>query len=835
MAETNQTYDFKFIWLNDGDVAHNQSRGLSLQVNGFAPISLGPKNQGYFTQMLDQTVQAEDGTYISKICNWDLFEAINNNEDLTLLLKGVKYNVRKAVDAPHGQVAYTTDEKYLTYVYEFYNHMFTEIRANAANELSTICESGAYHKAITLEYDITSTMFGDKLKTSEGVYVDAIVFFGQAYNRLGRDETAQASLQNCVPIALLVYEDTREGSDAKNNRPLLITDLPKKVALRERICIGLEQDTEGPGSSVVEDPLFKEWNATDNAFHVVNDASTIGRRFFLNGNKVDVEDLEIKSYANEELLPEGTMMSNMRLNVNGLPANDWNQDFGSPAQFTVVCESKEGKKNPQTLITKAAYIYDADGNQTSGVWDGVAESYWQALGSQYNSGTSAVHSDVYSVDYISKYKPGLDFFSEDTLYAIDNPSFGSQNLHKNFNGANIFADKSFASYGGVNLSTKGVRNIGSNFVVNSQQTSLYAPGAKNNKNQYGSFVANGYNVYMDAVFATPIVSNAVINAANITIKSDGKIKALENLKRQRSVVLGSNSIAIDNSDNVNAIGVKGKTVAGKWQYSNISISKDTNVIGGYANIDNANACLVLGVKNTAIQGASINNPVKHSISMGIDNKLVATAASTQENIILVGKGLKNDVLQGIYDKGHAHTLILGENNNVYTQLKFAPNTSYYNYYDYYNTSIVPASIKQIVVGGYVPTGHGIEQQDWVKRYNCAELAVSNGDNYDTMWTLADVKGRTVDYTTRGVNIGVMPNKDQENFDRYNYLSLGSINWAKLYALLSCMYYDNLGLVHYDTARTPWNQTFVNYKHVIGGDTTLSKLVDCGYDSFPLPQ
>lgn len=834
MAETNQTYDFKFIWLNDGDISHNQSRGLSLQVNGFAPISLGPKNQGYFTAMLDDTVEAEDGTQISKICNWDLLKAISDGDDLTLLLKDIKYGVRKAVDAPHGQIAYTTDENYKEYCEEYWNHMFTDIRANAANELSTLTKSGALHKSITLEYDITSTMFGDKLKSSDGVYIDAIVFFGQAYNKLGRDETAQATLQDCVPIALLVYEDRREGNNSLNTRPLLITDLPKKVALRERICIGLEQDTDGPATAIVKTPEYKAWNDISTEFHVVNDAATVGRRFFLNGNKVDVDDLEIQSYAGEELLPEGSLMSNMRLNVNGLPVNDWNQDFGSPAQFTVVCETKPGQKNPQTLISKAAYITDASDSQVSGVWDGVAESYWQAKGDQHNAGTSAVISDVYSVDYISKSQPGVEMFSEDTVYAVDHPKWGTHNTVHKFDGVNVLSNNSFAGYGAVNVEATDVENIGSNLTLNTRKAKIYAPGKKSTTNQYGSLIANAYNVNIEAVSANPIVSNTVINGANISIYSDGHIGLVEKQKRQRAVVIGSNSLSVNNSDNINAIGVKGVNRP-KWTYSNINYAKDSVVIGGYNNINCADSCLTLGVSNTTVNGASTNQPVRHSIAMGVDNVLESTAASTQENIILVGKGLKNDVLQGIYDKGHAHTLILGENNNVYAQLKFAPNTSYNNYYDYYNSSIVPASIKQIIVGGYVPGGHGVKDKDWVKRYNCAELAVANGDNYDTMWTLADVKGRSIDYTSRGINIGVMTDKKQENFDRYNYISLGSINWSKLYALLSCLYYDTTGIVRYNPNKTPLHQIFSNYQHSIGSDTSFSTLVDAGTDAYPLPQ
>lgn len=822
MAENNQAYVFKFVWLNDGDVAHNQSRGLSLQVNGFVPISLGTKNAGYFTSMLDER---EEGTKISKICSWDPFKAISDGDDLTLLLKDVKYNV-KTDSASNGQVAYTTDANYTSYVEDFSKHMFTDLTAVAADELTVKTDEGSLHKSMSLEFDMSSTMFGDKLKTSTGVFIDAILFFGQAYNKLGRDETAQASLQNCVPIALLVYEGER------NERPLLITDIPEKTIIRERLSIGLEQSNVPGDSMIVKTPEYQEWNDVSTEFHVVNDAATVGKRFFLNGNQVETENIQIRSYNNEDLLPEGTMMTKMRMNINSLPVDDWNQDFGSPAQLTVVCDT-DGNKNPQTLIAKSKYVYDNDGIPTSGVWDGVAQSYWQASGDESDVKTSGTTADIYSIDYISRLRPGVDFFSEDTP-SIYNDSYYTAGHTYRFNGANFFTTESFSTKGGANINTNKVSNIGTNVIINTSDAAVISPNNNPDDEQGGGFVVNSHNVRIneDANYLKP--SNTIINSTNIAIFADDDIAEIEDEGRSRTAIIGSNSIVMNDIDNLNAIGVKGKFISSNWKYSSIDNTKNTVVVGGYNSIRNAEDCLTLGVDETTIKGASTKNSVYHSISIGIDNTLVSNDVCRQENVILVGKGLKNDILQGIYDKNRTHTLILGENNNRYAQLKFPEGAANTNYYDYYNKSIVPASVKQIVVGGYIPEGHGYRNPDWVEKYNCAELAIANGDTFETMWTLADVKGRSVDYTTLGVNIAIMPERKQENFDNYNYRSIGSINWSKLYAMLSCMYYDANGFVRYDANRVVNNSEYTHYQHNIAGNTTLAALVECGRDAFPLP-
>ena len=175
---------------------------------------------------------------------------------------------------------------------------------------------------------------------------------------------------------------------------------------------------------------------------------------------------------------------------------------------------------------------------------------------------------------------------------------------------------------------------------------------------------------------------------------------------------------------------------------------------------------------------------------------------------MLGNGLENDPKQQIFERSMdpSKTLLLGENNNVYTQitkkgsstLKGSSALINKDWTDYTNVSIYPSSIKQIVVGGWKPK----TTDKRIARYNMAEFSVDNTTTNETSLTMSDIQGRTIDYTSRGINVAVMENLSQENFNKYNYKSLGSINWAKLIRLLDNLQYDqDTGVVKYIKKRS----------------------------------
>ena len=867
------TRKYKFILLKDPDISSHQSRGLSLQVNGFAPVA---DVRGAIAQTLS-------GGKVP-----DITELVADN-DVVLLFRDVKYVTNNGVPS-------AADVNYQNYKSEPGLHMFQGVRTEAADELSYQTEDGSTRSQIVLTFPIYSSMFGDRIQGS--VKFQGIVLYGQAYNAEFYDETAQGQLQDAVPIGLIWLESdyeltttTSESDDASS------TMFSAAISLRTGVDI--------TDAYIQSNPEYAEaYKEFQGHFHVVNNNMTTSSSFVLRGRGVEPMKNVIDEGNPSTPLPDGDATIDFSSRVfftSDPPGNnyDHNVDFGSPARLTIfnaeeLCDGT--RRIPQTLIGKVSYEEDEDLYKHA-FWDGVAESYYQA-GYKPSANEKLVDGSVYDIDWISKKKPFISIFSTNNefvapgVYSKTDLVDPEKQHHIAYeftsdtdngaafaNGTNILSTDSQSVEEGVNVNTLNSKTRGNAMVLNSADVESYTRNISaeewREKNavqyKYDTFIANSQRVYVytevkgssnhedgakNQLFT--VLGSEKVNIQNFFSRSSlpsGKNMILgctEGLFQEinNTAFFGCDGIRAFNANNSIVLGSTGSLEINSWcekvlvlgtTGSQIVDCQHTTVIGGEAYVKGLRDSVVITgtedpeFKNVITKTTANDYIGKNCYVFGVNNQILLDG-SDQHNIYIFGKGLNSDprIFQGNDDDGterwkdRTPTLLLGIDNSKYYQKN---------------------SYKTVVIGGhYFAAGTKVDQF----KYNSLEhyVAKTGMTNYkgktanynvESIDSMTDVKGRKVKYTSNAIELSFIKGRKQDDYDSYNFKGCGRINLFKLYQLLHRMWWDqSTGVVKFDwdgNQHGGTTNTFLDKKagwHSwdLNGDTNLANLVDDNMACFP---
>lgn len=859
---------FKFVWLNSGELVHLQSRGLSIEVCGYLPISLGNKPDYLRDLVTGEASQEKSDTLFGigdALVNYkttDGNSTLNQtNYPLTFIFPGMSYTANGKYILPN------TTAQYKNWLVHYEKHLFTNIRALNTAEMQFVAkdhdsdfgsmEQPAATGSLQLSYDISNETFGTTIRNS--FYIDAVMLFGQAYNdRAYTDETQEEQLQRIVPLALVIYADDREmdGNDEAKQRPFIQPGKMNGVVQRETICVTLVQGDLNI-QSIADNDDFKKWKEYAGRIHLVNDNLTTSAKFLLMGNRLTTKGLN-KLETLGELSGSKTFAMHDRLYMGDFDNNltDCNDDFSTPAMITCMTSAQGGFKNPQVIMGQIAK--DPDEAGTGNVWDGVAHSYWTESVSG-NSGS------MYNIDWIGAKRPGINFFSNELLHLYTDTAKNAEESAAFGGGFQLMSnDESFASRYAANMF--GTHNVlrGDAIAIGSQHIDFYQSGFNapvnsdsliNNHSTGNLFLNSEYLSVQGTGGGTDYLTT--IAADNISLfGTDSNI----NKKRRVSILNGEFQQIID-SNRVLMLNVKGKLQDGEWTHGGVSRSTNSLVANGYNMMSYANKSIIVGDANM-LYGANSKRIAEGCQIYGSNNKIssVNTKYGSPIKITMIGHGLASDPKQQIFERSTepSKTLILGQDNNVYTQLDtlnsvtlksirsglkgakgrkgikgIAGSSDSFKWTDYSNDNIYPVAIKQVVVGGWKPstTKHNIQH------YNMAEFSVDNTILNDSIMTLMDVKGRAVDYTSRGLNVAVQEVHSQDNYDKYNFKQIGGINWAKLIQLLHRLEYDaSTHIVKYNLSNKGLNDddNLCQYYDTLDGSTNLYDLVRNDIGIGPVP-
>lgn len=859
------THKYKFILLKDPDISSHQSRGLSLQVNGFAPL-------------YDSKGKIKDGLELGTVP--DITELVAKN-DVVLLFRDVKYVTNDGVPS-------AADVNYQNYKSQPGLHMFQGVNAEAADELAYDTQDGTTQSQIILQFPLYSSMFGDRVQ-GETLKFQGIVLYGQAYNQEFLDETAQGKLQDAVPIGLIWFE---------NDYDLDLSMKDTATSTTFRIAIGLRVGTDITESYIQANSAYAAaYSAFQGSFHVVNNNMTTSSAFVLRGRDViPLKDSIVEGYERVPL-PEADATIDFASRVfftNEPPGNDndHNVDFGSPARLTVfntesACSGT--MRIPQTLIGKVSYTQDADLYKHA-CWDGVAESYYAAAG----KGTDGelVSGSCYDIDWISKKKPAVSIFSTDNEYlckgdyAVEDIDGETKSIFveadpgllygKKFaNGANIFARDSSSVAEGINVNTTNSKTRGNAMVLNSTDVETHTriiseqEWEENNKTQYryDTFIANSHDVGIFAeVKGRDNREENIPNQLN-TIIGSKKVRILglfnrDGQKADKNLILGCTDSDFQKIDNTQFIGCTkmkandanyGTYIASTGPHSSNDLCQNNLVmnslkseligttnstaIGGAVFMEGALRCFSL---SSSAQKDDYENRIRKSTSnsykaigcfvFGLNNTIEVGDAN-QYNVYVFGKGLTSDprVFSARGRSGDRYpSYILGRDNSKYYQQN---------------------TWKSVVIGGQyiLACDDGVDRF----RYNSLEhyIAKTADKNYkgqatnynvESVDSLTDVKGRKIKYTSNGIELSFLNgDRTTANYENYVFKGCGRINLFKLYQLLHRMYWDYDGTVKFDwqgthpgTTNTWLDQKAGWHSWDINGDTNLANLVDDHMACFP---
>ena len=832
-------YTYKFALLADPDVSSNQSRGLSLQFNGFSLISLPADNKDWIAEQL----QADKSFTLDDVVK----------KGGTVLYRDISYIVND------GYVR-SNDTKYNSALIDPGSHMFQGLVAEAAEEIKLSYDEGELERgSCVVEIPLYDTMFGDRIRGEFDV--DAIVLYGQAYNTDFYSDTQQGKIERSVPIGIVGFIGSRPdlNPSASNNGK---TKFTLKIAIQ---VTGVQDVTD----AVENSSAYENWQKFAGTMHVVNDNLLTTSSYVISGHDIAERDNPLYKYDEgiyaSSAYPnynEETIDFKSRLFfTNDVQEDQWdhNVDFGSPARLTILSNASAVNeyRTPQFMLGKVGFEEDGAG-YIHGSLDGVVESYFMAQGTNdtkgreenwtYNSGS------VYDVNWISKSKPGCDFFSD---WLFTDPSIytaghrphifqetdfskylegGSEYDIANWaansacfaNGNNLFAHRSLACYDGTNLNTADIISRGNNLIMNSSRVKCYTRHlgkddklTTNNRHlyRYNAFIANSQDVNVfqrvkgkhgERGKNNPLTM--ILNSNYVKVDNSGNGTDSFNTEDQaRSVMIGCNRTAIENGDNDVLIGIKGwrvKTnVNGVYNqhWSRLTNGRNNIFIGGLFEARNAKNCRIFGSGSNAGDLNTIEGTVNNGGLIEVDDCFIfgrnchvytkrqratweaATAEPTicdEHDVFYVGKGLRNDIRQTnayLNDGKNGPTILMGWNNQEYYQ---------------------EGQTKQIVVGSYKPVSTDIPEF----KYNGFEFTIihpknpviwTEGDteNNTKHWiketdlTLQDVKGRSVDYGSEAINLGFLKGRNDENYSKHAFKGMGRINLFKFYKLLKHMYWE----------------------------------------------
>ena len=804
---------FKFVWLNSGELVHLQSRGLSLEICGYLPISLG-NQPDYLKDLISSTSSEEKRAELLNIGKTLVDYKVNDgnsklnqsNYPLTFIFPGMNYTANGTYIVP------STSPNYKLWLTHYYNHLFTNIRALNTTEMKFQSEDldpdygnqeqPAASGSIQISYDISNETFGTYISNS--FYVDAIMLFGQAYNnRAFVDETQEEQIQKIVPLGLVVYADDREavGESENKQRPYIQPGKMNEVVQRETICVSLVQGDFNL-QAIANDENLAAWKEYAGRIHLVNDNLTTNAKFLLTGNKLTTKGLDAVDKI-AELSGSRTFAMHDRLYMGDFDNNfdDCNDDFSSPAMITCMTSAQAGFKNPQVIMGQ---VSKAEGNTYTGnIWDGVAHSYW----TEYQKSQSG---SMYNIDWIGEKRPGINIFSNELYHLYTDTNLKGTSESATFGGGvEILSNNSYTSRYATNF-------LGSNNYLRGDSLAVAS--------QYINFYQNDFNV--SAISASPdnnhSVGNVFINSEYITASGTGGgtdyITSIaadniwlhgqeENINTARRVTLvNAENQDISDCNRVLLLNVKGSSESSNCTKSHILRSKNSIIGNGYNYIDFIEKTLILG-NNNYIKGRNRYYPAYSCQVLGTDNTVVSLDAKYGHptKLTLIGHNLKSDQRQQIFlnTLDPAKVLILGQDNNNYAQLGLKGGGTLTNWYNYGNSDIFPTVVKQVVIGGWKPAN----VKNNIVSYNMAEFGVNNTTTNESLMNLMDIKGRTISYSSRGISVGVQETQSQDNYNKYNFKTIGSINWAKLIQLLHRLKYDEgTGAVSYSIGDENLNDT-----------------------------
>jgi len=831
------TYQYRFALLADPDVSANQSRGLSLQFNGFALISL-PKDKTRKNWIANKLLGNESFT---------LDEVVKQGG--TVLYRDISYIVND------GYVR-SNDTKYNSAVTDPGSHMFQGLVVEAAEEIKLSYDGELERGSCVIEIPLYDTMFGDRI---QGEFdVDAIVLYGQAYNTDFYSETQQGKIERSVPIGIVGFtSDQRPGlnpSSSSNNK----TKFTLKIAIQ---VTGVHDITE----AVEDSRAYENWQKFAGTMHVVNDNLLTTSSYVISGHDIAERDNPLYKYDEgiyaSSAYPnynEETIDFKSRLFfTNDVQEDEWdhNVDFGSPARLTILTNASAVNeyRTPQFMLGKVGFERDTAG-YVHGSLDGVVESYFMAQGTN-NENWACSSGSVYDVNWISKTKPGCDFFSDwlftdASIYTANHRPHifqetdfskylegGSEYDLANWaansacfaNGNNLFTHKSLACGDGTNLNTADVISRGNNLIMNSSRVKCYTrhlgkdDDLTNGKNRdlyrYNALIANSQDVEVfqrvkgkhgERGKNNPLTM--ILNSNYVKIDNTGNGTDSFNTEEQaRSVLIGCNRTGIENGDNDVMLGINGWRVKSQIDgvytdhWSTLTNGKNNIFIGGLFTAKNAKNCRIFGTGSNSEDLNTIEGSDNDGGLIEVDDCFIfgrnchiytkreratwepPTAETTlcdEHDVFYVGKGLRNDIRQtnAYHSAGNnGPTILMGLNNQEYYQ---------------------EGQTKQIVVGSYRPASTEIPEF----KYNGFEFTLvhpkdpviwTDGDSNDrephwikeTELTLQDVKGRTVDYGSEAINLGFLKGRTDENYSKHAFENMGRINLFKLYKLLKHMYWE----------------------------------------------
>lgn len=837
------TYHYEFALLADPDVSANQSRGLSLQFNGFALVSAKNKKK-----LVDLATSNKPFT----------LEEVIKDAQGTILFRDLNYIV-------NDTKVRSNDTKYNSAISDPGSHMFQGLVVEAADEIQLSYEpqgadeSKPEYKArmkvhsCVVEVPIYDTMFGDRIRGGS-FGVDAIVLYGQAYNTDFYSETQQGKIERSVPIGIVVFDQA-----SPDLNPSSSSDSKTKFTLKIAIQVtGVHNITE----AVEDSRAYENWQKFAGTMHVVNDNLLTTSSYVISGHDIAERDNPLYKYDEgiyaSSAYPnynEETIDFKSRLFfTNDVQEDQWdhNVDFGSPARLTILSNASavNEDRTPQFMLGKVSYEQDTE-KYIHGSLDGVVESYFMAQGTNNESWASNSGS-VYDVNWISKSKPSCDFFSDwlftdSSIYTANHrPHIFQETDYSKYleggtesdianwsansacfaNGNNLFAHKSIACGDGTNLNTADVISRGNNLIMNSSRIKCYTRNLgknddlTNGKNRdlyrYNALIANSQDV---EVFQRVIGKNdergpnnpltLILNSNYVKVDNRENGTGTFNTEEQaRSVMVGCNRTGITNSDNDVLIGTNGwrkrtdfdSVYTDHW--STLTNGKNNIFIGGLFTAKNAKNCRIFGSGSTDSDLNTIEGTDNDGDLIEVDDCFIfgrnchvytkretteETTVCDEHDVFYVGKGLKNDIRQT--------NAYLGSGNNGPTILMGWNNQEYYQ----------EGQTKQIVIGSYRQK-YSDEIPEF--KYNGFEFTLvhpkdpvvwTDGIGYDkdrvqhwikeTELTLQDVKGRTVDYGSEAINLGFLKGRTDENYSKHAFENMGRINLFKLYKLLKHMYWE----------------------------------------------
>lgn len=866
------TITYKYIPLGDPDVANNQSRGISYQFNGYAPVTFKDDVSEYLEGLGDEDPIPDFSTLLKDCKGVVLFKDLNY-----VATDGVPVssssNYKAALSSPGS-------------------HMFTDMNVEAADEFQMTGEDKVAHGSTVIEIPISDTMMGNRL--SSKARVDAIVLYGQAYNIDFYSDVQQGTIERAVAIGLIVFEDSTLEIDPSSGSM-------SKSAIR--VTLGISSK-EVPKQFLEDSDAFKTWMKFAGSMHVVNNDLLTTSAFCIRGNDVEpIEQSEPEGIYAEQLQGGDVVDVNSRMfftnDVGDGDQWDHNVDFGSPAKLTVLNKSEpitDDTRLPQTVIGNVKYTTDRDGYKHARL-EGVHQSFFEVKTENSETGV------IYEQDWFAKKKPGVSLFTENDSYEFKNENYDyylknstsefdrddyDSNVTKFGNGNQIFCKNAIGIGNATSINSYNVMARGNSMIINSARIKSFSKAydeedlSEDVKNiMYDTLIANSQDIEIynrvkgsldtDWGNYTTRALNSVINSKDITIDNrNSKSTYMGTQEYGRNFVAGSCDLDITNSDMNVFLGIKG--IKRSEMYSNMKVSevessKDSIYIGGAIKATMSRGNFVVGLgyteNDTGTEGdyntiESYKTPTMthgtytaRSVIIGrnchittvFDEDTQNPKYDSESNVYLIGKGLRNDIRQTYYTSNidstlNGPTVIMGWNNQRYFQNHMR---------------------KLFVLGGGNHYGNGSIPKF---KYNAMEIAVTDssfrqtvGDwtgtvyNRETTSTLTDIKGRSIDYGSSAIQLGFLKGRRSDaNYGNYNFFSMGRINLFKLYALLQRIMwvpesYDgsvNKGYLVYDSSMAGGDTEDGDYKHIYStrsvpwcsfsesGSTCLADLVDDNY-------